>query len=54
VPAGAFYSEELGEFLLPWETVRAAEDPDQLVLDFLQATYAAAAELADWPEGLTY
>jgi len=54
VPAGAFFSEELGEFLLPWETVRAAENPEQLVLEFLQATYVAAAELAEWPEGLTY
>jgi len=54
VPEGAFYSEELGEFLLPWETVRAAEDPDRLVLEFLEATYVAAATLAEWPEGLTY
>ena len=53
VPAGSFYSAELGEFLLPWETVRAAADPERLVLDFLEATYAAAATGGAWPEGLT-
>jgi len=53
VPAGSFYSAELGEFLLPWETVRAAADPERLVLDFLEATYLAAAGPAAWPEGLT-
>jgi hypothetical protein len=53
VPAGSYFSAELGEFVLPWETVRAADDPDRLVLDFLEATYLAAAGLADWPEGLT-
>jgi len=49
VPSGAFYSEEFGEFLLPYEVVRASADPDGLVLDFLESTYRAAAELADWP-----
>ena len=49
VPPGAFYSEQYGEFLLPYEVVRASADPDRLVLDFLEATYLAAAELAEWP-----
>ncbi|GAA4153977.1 DUF5996 family protein [Leifsonia shinshuensis] len=49
VPAGAFYSDEFGEFLLPYETVRRSADPDALVQEFLQATYRAAAELAAWP-----
>jgi len=49
VPSGAFYSEEFGEFLLPYEVVRASADPDGLVLDFLESTYRAAADLADWP-----
>ncbi len=49
VPDGAFFSEEYGEFLLPYETVRRSPDPDGLVLEFLEATYAAAARLGDWP-----
>ena len=46
--AGARYDEGLGEFILPYEAVRTAEHPDELVLSFLQATYAAAADLAGW------
>jgi len=49
VPAPAFYSAELGEFLLPYEAVASAEDPDRLVAEFLQATFEAARSLADWP-----
>ena len=49
VPVGAFYSEELGEFLLPYEVVRSADDPDALVQEFLESTYRAASELGDWP-----
>jgi len=45
---GARYDEALGEFILPYEAVRAAEDPDGLLLSFLQATYEAAADLARW------
>lgn len=47
-PAGAFYSAELGQFLLPYEAVRTAADPDRAVQEFLHTTYAAAAELGDW------
>jgi hypothetical protein len=49
VPEGASFSAELGEFLLPWETVRRSSDPDALVLSFLDATYEAAAVRGDWP-----
>ena len=35
---------DLGEFILPYEAVRTARDPDALVLEFLQSTYEAAAE----------
>jgi hypothetical protein len=49
VPEGAYFSEELGEFLLPYEVVRAAPDPEALVQEFLEATYRAAAELGEWP-----
>jgi hypothetical protein len=47
-PAEAGYDTELGEFLLPYEVVRKAPDPDAVLLDFLQTTYAAAADLGDW------
>jgi hypothetical protein len=48
LPAGAFFSESLGEFLLPYEVVRRAADPDAVLLAFLQGTYEAAARSADW------
>jgi hypothetical protein len=47
-PHAAAYSTEFGEFLLPYEAVRTAEDPEQALLDFLQTTYEAAADNADW------
>jgi Family of unknown function (DUF5996) len=47
-PAAAFFSKELGEFLLPYDAVRTASDPDAALMDFLQSTYDAAADLAKW------
>lgn len=47
-PAEATWSEELGEFLLPYDAVRAAASPDEALRRFLESTYAAAAELAGW------
>ena len=47
-PAAAFFSEGLGEFLLPYEAVRTAADPEAALLAFLQSTYEAAARSADW------
>jgi len=47
-PDAAFFSREMGEFLLPYDAVRTAAAPDALLLDFLQSTYAAAAELGRW------
>jgi hypothetical protein len=47
-PAGALFSKEMGEFLLPYEAVRTAADPEAALLDFLQSTYEAAAERAGW------
>ena len=47
-PKGAFYSNDLGEFLLPYDEVRNAKDPDAALLGFLQSTYEAAADLAKW------
>jgi hypothetical protein len=48
MPAGARFEAALGEFILPYETVRTARDPDALLLDFLSATYAAAADAGHW------
>ena len=47
-PKEAFFSAEMGEFLLPYEAVRTAADPPGLVRQFLQSTYEAAADLARW------
>ena len=47
-PTEASYSEEAGQFLLPYEGVRAAPDPDAALLEFLQTTYEAAADNGDW------
>jgi hypothetical protein len=46
--AEAFYDKDLGQFILPYDAVRRATDPDALLLGFLQETYAAAADLAKW------
>jgi hypothetical protein len=42
----------MGEFVLPYEAVRTAPDPDAALLEFLETTYRAAARLAQWDEGL--
>lgn len=42
------YSAEFGEFLLPYEVAADSADPEATVLAFLQETYEAAADLADW------
>ena len=47
-PDAAFFSETLGEFVLPYDAVRIAADPDHALLDFLQCTYEAAAISAKW------
>ncbi|NMF86566.1 DUF5996 family protein [Nodosilinea sp. P-1105] len=47
-PEAAFFHEGLGEFVLPYDAVREATDPDQALLDFLHSTYEAAAKLAEW------
>ena len=48
VPAAARFDDALGEFVLPYDAVRTADDPDALLLDFLQSTYEAAAGSASW------
>jgi hypothetical protein len=47
-PAAAHYDATLGEFLLPYEAVRTAPDPDAMVLAFAADVYAAAAECGGW------
>jgi hypothetical protein len=47
-PEAAFFSEALGEFILPYDAVRTAAKPDQALLEFLQSTYEAAANAAQW------
>jgi hypothetical protein len=47
-PAGAFYSRDFGEFILPYDRVRESASPDDTVLEFLQSTYEAAANLGKW------
>jgi hypothetical protein len=47
-PPAAFFHQGLGEFILPYESVRTAPDPDRTLLSFLQSTYEAAAVLARW------
>jgi hypothetical protein len=47
-PQGAFYSRDLHEFVLPYDAVREADRPDDVLLDFLQSTYDAAADLGRW------
>ncbi|OYX10479.1 MAG: hypothetical protein B7Z08_00865 [Sphingomonadales bacterium 32-68-7] len=53
LPAGAFWQADMGEFLLPYQAVRAAPDPGAALQAFLQSTYQAAAERLHWPRGLT-
>ena len=47
-PDAAFYDQGLGQFILPYDAVRQASSPDDALMAFLQSTYAAAADLADW------
>ena len=50
-PQEAFYSQELGEFILRYDDVRAASSPEQALLEFFQSTYEAGATLAQWDRG---
>jgi hypothetical protein len=52
-PPEAFYSKDLGEFILPYDVVRQSQDPDRTLLAFLQSTFDAAASLAHWDPALT-
>jgi hypothetical protein len=47
-PDAAFFSKDYGEFILPYDAVRASASPDATLMAFLQSTYDAAADLAHW------
>ncbi len=47
-PRAAFFSKSLKEFLLPYDAVRTADDPEATLLAFLQSAYQAAAEAGGW------
>jgi hypothetical protein len=47
-PAAAYYHPQMREFILPYDAVRQAGDPDATLNEFLQSTYDAAADLARW------
>jgi hypothetical protein len=47
-PAAARFDQTLGEFVLPYADVRASSDPNDTLMRFLQTTYAAAANRANW------
>ena len=47
-PAAAFFNQQMGEFFLMYDDVRASESPRNALLDFCQSTYEAGANLANW------
>jgi len=47
-PNEAFFSEEMGEFILLYEVVQRSDDPDDTLMQFMQSTYEAAANTAHW------
>jgi predicted GNAT family acetyltransferase len=51
-PEAAFWHEGLSEFMLPYEAVQSAPDPDEALMAFLVSTYEAAAELGAWDRDL--
>ena len=51
LPEGAYYNQDLGEFILPYKVVQKASDPHLKLLEFLRSTYDAAADLAQWDRG---
>lgn len=52
-PDDAAWNPAAGEFLLPYDDVRAADEPQEAIIAFLRSTYAAAASLMRWDESLT-
>ncbi len=52
LPDAAYFDKDFAEFVLPYEAVRTAADPEKTLRDFLETTYRAAAELAEWDRAL--
>jgi Family of unknown function (DUF5996) len=50
-PAAAYYHRELGEFLLPYDAVRTASNPEAAIWEFIDSTYRQAATLGGWDLG---
>ena len=50
-PSAGTYDRNIGEFILPYDAVRQAASPSETLLEFLQSTYVAAADLAKWDRG---
>ncbi|WP_423837008.1 DUF5996 family protein [Sulfitobacter dubius] len=50
-PEGAYFDNDLGEFLLPYKAIQSSDDPRGTLMAFLQTTYEAAAETGDWDRG---
>lgn len=48
-PNEAYFDTDLGEFVLPYQTVRLASDPDETLARFLHSTYGAVADVGGWP-----
>jgi hypothetical protein len=48
-PEKAFYSNEMSEFLMLYDDVRTAPNPETALMEFMQSTYEAGANLAGWP-----
>jgi hypothetical protein len=51
-PKEAFYSTQMQEFILPYEAMRQSNDPDAVLLAFLQSTYEATAKLGNWDRAM--
>ena len=51
-PEAAFWHEGLSEFMLPYDAVQSASDPDEALMAFLVSTYDAAADLGQWDREL--
>jgi Family of unknown function (DUF5996) len=47
-PKSAFYHPDLKEFVLMYDDIRRAQNPEQELLQFLESTYEAGAALAHW------
>ena len=47
-PPAGFYSQDMKEFLMPYDAVRKSPSPENALIDFCQSTYEAGANLAKW------